>query len=77
MVCDQPNAFEVRPGPVAKTAKPGHSVARARLVSGLLVDEVFTSTTEAPRGGGRARRGDWRLVVVASQWRGVGAEVVA
>jgi hypothetical protein len=47
-----------------------HAVARpTRLAGGLPVNEVFTTTTEAPRGGGRARWGDGILTAMVGQRR--------
>jgi hypothetical protein len=46
------------------------AVRPARLAGGLPVDEAFTTTTGAPRGGGRARWGDEILTETVGRWRG-------
>jgi hypothetical protein len=51
---------------------------RARLTGGLPVDEVFTTTTGAPQGGGRAMWGDEILTPNGgSMVRGVGVASAA
>jgi hypothetical protein len=47
-------------------------VVTTRLTDGLPVDEVFTTTTRAPRGGGRARWDDEILTAIVGQRRGAG-----
>jgi hypothetical protein len=72
-------AHDLRPSatPSGTTAWPAHFSRRgaapwpAWLTSGLHVNEVFTTMTGAPRGGGRARWGnEIHIPMVGRWWRG-------